>query len=68
MLNRRNYALLAALTAALFVVAAAIGPDRDLIGNLDQVVFFAFLGCVVVLVAMTVGLLVKAVSGRRSTG
>ena len=67
MLNRRNVSLLAVLTGALFAAAAAIGPDRDVIGNLDQVVFFGFLASTVLLVAAGVGLAVKTVAGRRTT-
>lgn len=65
MLTRRNYAVLAGLTAVLFALAAAIGPDRDVIGNLDQVVFFGFLASVVLLIGSTLAFGVQALLRRR---
>jgi hypothetical protein len=67
MFTRRNYVILAAITAVLFVTAGAIGSDRDVLWVLDDVIFFAFVASALLLVVMTIGVLVKAVTRRKTT-
>jgi hypothetical protein len=66
MITRRNYAILAAVTFALFIAAGAIGSSNDVAWLLDDIVFFGFLASALLLVGMTVAILVKAASRRRS--
>lgn len=67
MFTRRNYAILAGVTAVLFVAAGAIGEGRDVLWVVDDIVFFGFIACALLLVVMTVGILVKAASRRKTT-
>lgn len=70
MLSRRNYVTLAVVTLVLLVVNGIIGQDHDVLGFVDDVLFFAFLACALLLVVMTVAILVRAATGRgrRSPG
>jgi hypothetical protein len=68
MINRRNYLILAVVTLVLFVVTGLIGQDHDVLWILDDVLFFSLLLSGVLLLAMTVAVLVRAVSRRRVTG
>jgi len=65
--TRRNYTVLAAITAVLFVSAGAIGQGRDVLWVVDDIVFFGFLASALLLVVMTVGILVKAATRRRTS-
>jgi hypothetical protein len=67
MFTRRNYVILAAITAALFVSVGAIGSDHDVLWILDDVLFFGFIASALLLVVMTIGILVKAVTRRKTT-
>jgi hypothetical protein len=67
MFTRRNYVILAAITAVLFVTTGAIGADHDVLWVLDDVLFFAFIASALLLVVMTIGILVKAVTRRKTT-
>ncbi len=66
MINRRNYLILASLTLVLFVTAGLIGGGRDVLWIVDDIIWFGFLACTLLLVVMTVAVLVRAVSGRGS--
>ena len=68
MITRRNYAVLAAVTFALFIAAGAVGSGNDVVWVLDDIVFFGFLGCALLLIGMTVAILVRAAARRRSAG
>ena len=60
MLTAKTLKYLAAVTAVLFVAAAAIGEDGDVLYVVDEIVFFGFLLCAVVLIALSVGVLVRS--------
>jgi hypothetical protein len=66
MINRRNYAVLAGVTFVLFVVTGAIGSGKDVLWVLDDILFFGFLLSAVLLIAMTVAILVKAATRKKS--
>jgi hypothetical protein len=65
MINRKTLIGLAALTLVLFVAAGAIGEDNDVLWIVDDVVFFAFIGCAVALIVLSVGVLVRSLTGSR---
>jgi hypothetical protein len=67
MITRRNYIVLAVVTLVLFVVGGAIGEGRDVLWIVDDITFFGFIACALLLVAMTVAILVRSLM-RRSDG
>lgn len=64
MLNRRNYLVLAVVTVVLLGISAVIGSGHDLPLYLDDIFWFGFLACALLLVVSTVAILVRAVVGR----
>ena len=64
MLTRRNYVILAVTTLVLFVVSGIIGQNNDVLGIVDDLIWFGFLICALLLVVMTVAVLVRAVTNR----
>jgi hypothetical protein len=66
-LTRRNYTVLAAVTAVLFVAAASIGAHNDVLWIVDDITFFGFLGCALLLVVMTIAILVRAATRKKTT-
>jgi hypothetical protein len=66
MINRNTLIVLASVTFVLFISAAAIGEDNDVLWILDDIVFFGFLGCAVALIVLSVAVLVRALA--RSKG
>jgi hypothetical protein len=65
MINRKTLIGLAALTLVLFVAAGAIGEDNDVLWIVDDIVFFAFIGCAVALLVLCVGVLVRSLADTR---
>jgi hypothetical protein len=63
MINRTTLAVLAAVTFALFLAAAAIGEGNDVLWIVDDIVWIGFLLCALALVVSTIAVLVR---GRRS--
>lgn len=59
MLTAKTLKYLAAVTAVLFAAGAAIGEEGDFLWIVDDLVFFGFLLCAVVLIALSVGVLVR---------
>ena len=66
MINRKTLIGLAAVTVVLFVVGGAIGEDKDFLWIVDDIVFFAFIGCVVALVALSIAALVRSLTRSNS--
>lgn len=60
MFTAKTLKVLAALTLALVAVSAAIGPNRDVLWVVDDILFFALILSVLALVILTVGTLVKS--------
>ena len=65
MLTAKTLKYLAAVTAVLFAAGALIGSDRDFLWIVDDIVFFAFLLCAVLLVVLTAGVLVRSLKSSR---
>ncbi len=66
MVTKKTLKYLAAATAVLLVASAAIGDDRDVLWIVDDVVWFGFLLCALVLIVLSVGVLVR--SRKRAGG
>jgi len=70
-INRTTLAALAAVTFAPFIVSAAMGEDfgegNALLWTLGDIVWGGFLLCALALVALTVGVLVRAAVQSRSS-
>ena len=66
MINRTALIALAGVTAVLFIAAAAIGNDNDVLWVLDDIVFFGFIACLLALIVLSIGVLMRSVtrSGR----
>jgi hypothetical protein len=68
-INRKTLIGLAAVTFLLLVASAAMGEDfgegNDLLWTLGDIVWGGFLACAVALIVMTVGVLVRSVTGSR---
>jgi hypothetical protein len=62
MINRTTLAVLAAVTFVLFIGAAVIGENNDVLWIVDDIVWIGFLLCALALVVATIGVLVR---GRR---
>jgi hypothetical protein len=65
MINRNTLIGLAIATAVLFVAAAAIGEDNDVLWIVDDIVYFSFIGCALALVVLSVAVLVRSVMRSR---
>ena len=67
MLTAKTLKYLAAVTAVLFVAAAALGSDNDFLWIVDDLVWYGFLLCAIVLVVLSAGVLARSVksSGRQ---
>jgi hypothetical protein len=69
MLTAKTLKYLAAVTAVLFAASAAIGEDGDVLWIVDDLVWFGFLLCAVMLIALSAGVLVRSLkSSRRVEG
>jgi hypothetical protein len=66
MFTAKTLKILAAVTLVEFAVSAAIGPNRDVLWILDDVLFFALILSVLALVVVTVGTLVRSRSRSRN--
>ena len=66
MFTARTLKILAAVTLVLIAVSAAIGNDRDVLWVLDDILFFALILSVLLLVVLTGGVLVKSLRGSRN--
>jgi hypothetical protein len=69
MINRTTLAILAAVTFALFVTAAAMGEDfgegNAFLWTLGDIVWTGFLLCALALILATVGVLIRAALVKR---
>jgi hypothetical protein len=65
MINRRTLIGLAAATLVLFVAAGAIGEDNDVLWIVDDIVWFAFLGCALALIVLSISVLVRSLAASR---
>ncbi len=63
MFTAKTLKILAAVALALFAASAAIGEHNDVLWILDDVVWFGFILCLLALVVLTVGVLVKSRGG-----
>ena len=60
---------LAAVTAVLFAVGAVIGEDRDILWIVDELIFFGFLLCAILLIVLSAGVLARSLkSSKRAEG
>lgn len=66
MINRRTLGVLALITLALIPLNVYIGEDRDFLWIVDDIAFYGFLLCLLLLVVMTVAVLARAVARRGS--
>jgi hypothetical protein len=60
MFTAKNLKILAAITLVEIAASAAIGENRDVLWILDDVLFFALILSVLLLVVLTVGVLAKS--------
>jgi hypothetical protein len=68
MLTAKTLKYLAAVTAVLFAVAAAIGEGNDVLWILDDIIFFAFLLSALALIVLSAGVLVRSLrSAQRNS-
>lgn len=65
MLTAKTLKYLAAVTAVLFAIVALIGDDRDVLWIVDDVLWFGFLICALLLVVLTIGVLVRGMKSSR---
>jgi hypothetical protein len=69
MVTARTLKYLAALTAVLFAVGAVIGDDRDVLWIVDDIVWFGFLLCAVLLIVLSAGVLARSLkASKRAEG
>jgi len=66
MVTAKTLKYLAAVTAVLFAVGALIGEDNDVLWIVDDIVWFGFLLCAVLLIALTVAVLVRGLRSSSS--
>lgn len=67
MINRSTLIVLAAVTFVLMVSSALIGPDKDFLWIVDDILWFGFLACALALIVLSVTVLVRAMMhGRRA--
>jgi hypothetical protein len=52
-------------TAVLFAAGAAIAEDRDVLWIVDDLVWFGFLLCAVMLIALSAGVLVRSLKSSQ---
>jgi hypothetical protein len=71
MINRTTLAVLAAVTFALFIAAAAMGEDfgegNAFLWTVGDIVWGGFLLCALALVVLTVGVLVRSLVRSRDS-
>ena len=69
MVNRKTLIGLAAATFVLLVVSAAMGEDfgegNAFLWTLGDIVWFSLIGCALALIALTVSVLVRAMTRSR---
>ena len=66
MLTAKTLKYLAVVTAVLFAAGAAIGEDGDFLFIVDELVFFGFLLCAVLLIVLSAGVLVRSLKSRQT--
>ena len=66
MFTAKTLKYLAALTAVLFAAAGLIGEDNDVLWIVDDVIWFGFLLCVLVLLVLSAGVLVRSMKRSQS--
>jgi hypothetical protein len=59
MLTAKTLKYLAALTAVLFAAGALIGSDNDVLWILDDIIWFGFLICTLVLIILSATVLMR---------
>jgi hypothetical protein len=65
MLTAKTLKYLAAATAVLFAIGAAIGEDRDVLWIVDDLLLVGFLLCAIALIVVSAGVLVRSVKSSR---
>jgi hypothetical protein len=65
MVTAKTLKYLAVVTAVLFAASALIGDDRDVLWIVDDLIWFAFLLCVVLLLVLTVAVLARGARSSR---
>ena len=65
MVTAKTLKFLAAVTAVLFALVALIGDDRDILWVVDDILWFGFLLCAVLLIVLTVAVLVRGLKSSR---
>ena len=66
MFTAKTLKYLAVLTAVLFAVGALIGEDNDVLWIVDDIIWFGFLLCVLVLLVLSAGVLVRSMKRSQS--
>ena len=66
MLTAQTLKYLAAATAVLFAIGAAIGSDNDFLWIVDDIVFFGFILCAIALIVLSAGVLVRSLKSRQA--
>ena len=66
MVTAKTLKYLAAVTAVLFALVALIGDGRDVLWIVDDILWFGFLLCAVLLIVLTVAVLVRGLRSSSS--
>ena len=66
MLTAKTLKYLAVVTAVLFAAGAAIGEDGDVLWIVDEIIYFGFLICAVLLIVLSAGVLVRSLKSRQA--
>jgi hypothetical protein len=66
MVTAKTLKYLAAVTAVLFALVALIGDGRDVLWIVDDILWFGFLLCAVLLIVLTVAVLVRGLMSSSS--
>jgi hypothetical protein len=67
MLTAKTLKYLAAATAVLFAIGAAIGQDNDFLWIVDDIVFLGFILCAIALIVLSAGVLVRSLKSRQAS-
>jgi hypothetical protein len=69
MLTAKTLKYLTAVTAVLFAASALIGDDRDVLWIVDDLIWFGFLLCAILLIVLSAGVLARSLkSSQRAEG
>jgi hypothetical protein len=68
MLTAKTLKYLAAVTAVLFALAALIGEGGDVLWIVDDIIWFGFLLCAIVLIVLSAGVLARSLKSSQRAG